>query len=183
MSDKVWFTADTHFGHENIIRYCNRPFADASEMDNELIQNWNGRVGHEDVIYHLGDVTLQEIGFCANILRRLNGKIRIIPGSHDWRWLEGFCDVKIQGASGHVVEVLPPLVSLEFDRDDKYPLVIVLCHYAMRVWDRSHYGSWHLYGHSHGNLMPIGKSYDVGIDPNEFVPLNLEELSLIMEGI
>lgn len=180
----TWFTADSHFGHENIIRYCNRPFANASEMDAELIQGWNARVGPDDTVYHLGDFTLNEIGFCASILRRLNGKIKILPGSHDWRWLEGFSETIIYSASGHVVEVTSPLLSLEFDHDGKYPLVIVLCHYALRVWDRSHYGSWHLYGHSHGNLIGIGKSFDVGVDAmTDFVPINMDEVQLIMEGL
>lgn len=51
----VWFTADTHFGHANIIRYCKRPFASAAEMDEVLLRHINERVGVEDVLYHLGD--------------------------------------------------------------------------------------------------------------------------------
>ena len=57
-----------------------------------------------------------------------------------------------------------------------YPQVIVLCHYALRVWDRAHYGSWHLYGHSHGQLPSLGLSLDVGVDCHGYRPLNLVEV-------
>jgi calcineurin-like phosphoesterase family protein len=56
----------------------------------------------------------------------------------------------------------------------EYPQVVVLCHYSMQVWDRSHYGSWHLFDHSHGTLKGIGLSFDVGTDCTEFAPIPLE---------
>ena len=52
----------------------------------------------------------------------------------------------------------------------------------MRVWPRSHYNSWMLYGHSHGMLDPIGKQHDVGVDNNEFYPVSLEQIREIMMG-
>ncbi|KKL16922.1 hypothetical protein LCGC14_2490690, partial [marine sediment metagenome] len=58
---------------------------------------------------------------------------------------------------------------------------IVVCHYAMRRWERSHYGSWQLYGHSHGRLEPIGLQHDVGVDNNNFYPVSLIELVEIMK--
>jgi calcineurin-like phosphoesterase family protein len=51
----------------------------------------------------------------------------------------------------------------------------------MRVWPRSHYNSWHLFGHSHGKLEPVGKSWDVGVDKNNFIPLSLTQIEKIME--
>lgn len=85
MTDK-WFISDTHFFHENIIRFCSRPFKDAESMNESMIEEWNKLVKPQDKVYHLGDVGL---GFggndnkLANLLRRLNGHKRLIVGNHD----------------------------------------------------------------------------------------------------
>lgn len=52
----IYFTADTHFGHENVIRFCDRPFSSANEMDEAMIANWNARVKGDDTVYVLGDM-------------------------------------------------------------------------------------------------------------------------------
>jgi calcineurin-like phosphoesterase family protein len=181
LNPRIWFTADHHFGHANIIQYCYRPFRNVKEMDASLIGNWNSVVGVDDVVYHLGDFTLGDIRRAAGYLRKLNGQIKLVPGSHDWRWLAEFTP-SVTSQPGHPVEILPPLVSLEFPElgDGEHPQVIVLCHYAMRVWDRSHHGSWHLFGHSHGSLPGQGKSFDVGVDCTDFTPIDLTH---VMERI
>lgn len=175
---QIWFTADHHFGHTNIIRYCARPFGSVGEMDTALIRNWNEFVGAEDVVYHLGDFTLGDVGRLIAMVVNLNGRIHLLPGSHDGRWLKDF-HPEIPSRSGHFVKLLPPLVSLEFPERStgRYPLVVVLCHYAMRVWDRAHYGAWHLYGHSHGRLPPQGRSLDVGVDCHNFYPINIDAIA------
>lgn len=180
---RTWFTADHHFAHENIIRFCDRPFKTVMEMDGLLIWNWNKVVGDDDTVYHLGDFTLGDIHCAIDCFMELSGRLKIVPGSHDGRWLAGMVD-GLTTYSGHPVEILPPLVSLEFPElgDGKHPQVIVLCHYAMRVWDRSHYGAWHLYGHSHGKLPGHGKSFDVGVDCTDFTPISLEQVVERMSG-
>jgi calcineurin-like phosphoesterase family protein len=60
------------------------------------------------------------------------------------------------------------------------PQVIALCHYSMQVWELSNYGSWHLFGHTHGKLKGIGMSFDVGVDCTEFAPLSLEQVAAKM---
>jgi len=64
--------------------------------------------------------------------------------------------------------------------DSQHPQVIVLCHYAMRAWDRSHYGSWHLYGHSHGTLPGYGLSFEVAVDCWDFRPVGLDVMAARM---
>ena len=74
-NDRIFFTADTHFGHKNIIRYCQRPFVDVDEMNEILITNWNNVVGKEDIIFHLGDFAMGGSSEWAKLLQRLNGRI------------------------------------------------------------------------------------------------------------
>ena len=78
---KTFLISDTHFGHANIIEYCGRPFANADEMDEALVTNWNSVVSPEDKVYHLGDVTLSKSKL--PILERLNGHKTLIRGNHD----------------------------------------------------------------------------------------------------
>lgn len=77
---KVFFTADTHFGHANIIKYCNRPFMTVEEMNNEMIKRWNSVVEKDDIVYHLGDLAF--LKYC-DITNKLNGSIFLIRGNHD----------------------------------------------------------------------------------------------------
>lgn len=154
-----FFTADEHYGHENIIKYCDRPFSSVEEMDEELIKRHNETVGPGDVVVHGGDFTLKKSPEAEAYVERLNGQHIFIRGSHDY-WL------KSKG---------PEIWEKTIDRQH-----VVVCHYAMRVWPRSHYNSWQLFGHSHGNLEPVGKQWDIGVDVNDFRPLSIEQLKEIM---
>lgn len=78
----IFVISDTHFGHSNIIKYCNRPFKDANEMDETLIENWNKTVKTTDIVYHLGDVYMGHKE-PSKILKNLNGHKRLILGNHD----------------------------------------------------------------------------------------------------
>ena len=162
----IWFTADQHYAHSNIVKYCDRPFVDVQEMNYELIRRHNEIVKPSDTIYMIGDVTLNGIETFEDYMNQLNGLIYVLPGSHDHRWLKDF-DSKLGLRN---VQLLPALYSLELDNR----LVVVLCHYALRVWDRSHYGAISLYGHSHGKLPPEGRQMDVGVDCHNFYPVSLD---------
>jgi len=81
----IWFTADHHFNHANIIKYCNRPFSSVDEMNNELVRRWNEVIKPDDTVYHLGDFTLEGVETFYKFFMQLNGKILIIPGGHDYR--------------------------------------------------------------------------------------------------
>lgn len=75
----IWVISDTHFGHENIIKYCKRPFSDASDMDEYMVSQWNDNVKNGDIVYHLGDVCFGDY----SIIKRLKGRKRLIVGNHD----------------------------------------------------------------------------------------------------
>ena len=154
----IWFTADEHYGHSNIIKYCNRPFENIQQMDEEIIKRHNEVVKKEDTVIHGGDFTLANKEIAGRYIARLNGKHIFIKGSHD-KWLNN-----------------APFI-YEKKIDENY---IVVCHYAMRTWPRSHYGSWQLYGHSHGQLKPIGLQYDIGVDNNNFYPVSLAQIREII---
>lgn len=167
----IWMTADLHLGHQAILRYCDRPFMTIGEMDMTLINNWNSVVEPGDTIYMIGDFVLGKSNVAARYFNKLYGKIKVIPGGHDYKWLR---DKKaFYSLSGKKVDILPPLFTLKTDvvEDSK---AAVLCHYSMRTWDRSHYGSVHFFGHSHGRLEGYGRSCDVGIDVWDYTPVSLK---------
>lgn len=176
--DKVWFTADNHFGHENIIEYCNRPFKTVEEMDTKLIDNWNDVVRSGDTVYHLGDFCLGNGNLADVYFNQLNGQIKILcnPWHHDTRWLGR----KYISADGAEVMYLLPLVSLKVKRPEVPSLYIMLCHYPLASWDRSHYGSLHLHGHCHGNLLSSSENLlvrtDVGVDVQDYYPVSLNSI-------
>lgn len=161
---KIYFTADTHFGHTNIIRYCKRPFSSVEEMNETLIERWNSKVTPHDIVYHLGDFTLEKIA--DKYLDKLNGTIRLIPGGHDY-WLKHI-DTKKYAKR---LEILPLYYTLKI-----LGLKIILCHYPMLSWDSSSYGSLHFHGHSHGNIPSLYPRLDVGTDCFDYYPVSLEDI-------
>jgi calcineurin-like phosphoesterase family protein len=163
----IWFTADHHFNHTNIITYCNRPFSSIEEMNEELILRWNGRVDTNDIVYHLGDFGFGKTEIIAN---RLNGMKYLIPGSHD--------RITPSLRLGDSLIVLPEIWAIKNERH-----LIIMCHYAMRTWEKSHYNSWHLFGHSHGKLPTFGKSFDIGVDTHNFYPYSFDEVKKIMDRL
>jgi calcineurin-like phosphoesterase family protein len=171
----TFFSSDTHFGHANVIRYCNRPFEDVRAMDESLIRNWNSVVQPGDTIYHLGD-----FGFYradeeyAKVLRRLNGNKVFIFGNHDKQIRKNISLQKMFSSCHPILETKVKLDDETFD--------LTLCHYAMRVWNKSHRGAIHLYGHSHGSLPddPNSLSMDVGVDCHNYTPVSFEEVMVRM---
>lgn len=82
----IYFIADTHFGHTNIIKYCNRPFEDSHEMGQHIIGNWNATVKDEDIVYHLGDFCFKyDRPRTTELVQQLNGHKILIMGNHDNR--------------------------------------------------------------------------------------------------
>jgi calcineurin-like phosphoesterase family protein len=162
----IWFTSDPHFGHEKVIKYSSRPFATVEEMDETLIQYWNSRVEKKDEVWCLGDFVFH--GSVEGYRARLNGRIHLVLGNHDRRRLS-LLDVRL----------------FESVQDVKYlrweGLRFWLSHYAHRTWPKSNRGSYHLYGHSHGDLAGNGRSMDVGVDCNDYHPISIEEVVKILD--
>lgn len=79
----IFFTSDLHFGHKNIIKFCNRPWDTTEEMDEALIANWNSVVGDNDIVFDLGDFAFATNRRWKDILERLNGRHYLILGNHE----------------------------------------------------------------------------------------------------
>ncbi len=183
MLENIWFTADQHLGHENIIEYCNRPFKTIDEMDKTLIDNHNEVVKPGDTVYHLSDFTLGDYKQVVGYFDQLNGHIKFLsnPWHHDKRWLEGLdkemkCNCfELDKTITESFELLPPMVVLEIDDmgASKYPLAITLCHYPLQVWDRKHYGAWMLHGHTHKENESGDFILNVGVDCMNYYPISL----------
>jgi len=175
---RIFFTADLHIGHRNIIKYCNRPFVDANEMDAELVRLWNAKVQPGDDVYIVGDVALKDPEYVASVLNKMNGNKHLIAGNHDkglrknkrfkacFNWIKEHYTVKVPDEDA-------PHQGLRH---------VFLFHYACRTWYGKGYGVWHIYGHSHGNLPDLENefSFDVGVDNHGFAPLSYEEVKAIM---
>jgi len=169
----IYFTSDTHFGHYNIIRHCNRPWT-PEEHDDALVERWNSVVTNKDTVYHLGDFAMFKAGrdegermkMYRSLKARLNGKVHLVLGNHDHMSQELY---------SCFTEVYPGLREIKIDGQK-----ITLCHYPMRSWNCSYHASWHLFGHVHGRLedAKTGMSFDVGVDVPEwdYKPVSYEQV-------
>ena len=167
----LYFTADLHFYHENIIRHANRPYYNIEKMNDDLIKRWNKIVSSQDEIYILGDFTMKGAKRATDILCQLKGIKHLVKGNHD-----GFVE------------------DSEFDRTlfasiQDYAEVIsgntrfVLFHYPILEWNGMYKGSILLHGHQHNhvdynynNLQNGIYRFDVGIDANNMTPVSAEDI-------
>lgn len=158
ISHNLFFTSDTHFGHKGILRFNpkTRPFSSTDEMDAHIIETWNSQVTPNDTVFHLGDFAFMNIEQIKSVIRQLNGKIFLVLGNHDQH-------IRHNAELQRMFRGVGDLAELRLANNQK----TVCCHYAMRVWNGSHYGSFMLYGHSHGNLPGIDRSMDVGWDTSD----------------
>src|SRR5690606_30214942 len=154
---------------KNILKYDNRPFKDLDHMADTIINNYNSVVSPNDNFYFLGDFCFNS-GHIEKYLERLNGNLFFIKGNHDRTK-----DIK-------KFEKYGTYLGQQYDLrvDNKH---LVLNHFALRVWNGSHRGSIHLYGHSHMSLehSPWGKSMDVCIIGNNYYPYELNDIIKIMD--
>lgn len=161
---ELFFTADTHFYHKNIIRYEHRPYASVPEMNEALIANWNKVVGPKDRVIHMGDFLFGGEKAAREILKRLNGRKSLIIGNHD--------DARLLQKIGDCFEWVKPYAYLKTNYGH-----FVLLHYPMLSWEGKSHGSIHLYGHVHSkepqNIQKGDLMYNVGCDVNGYAPVSV----------
>ena len=159
--NKIFFTADLHFGHTNILKHQpNRPFA-------------------QEVDYILGDLTFFKSEDARHLLEKLPGQKFLIQGNHDGsiRAYSNYFKTTAQILDLTVKPTACPFLSEN--------LMLTLCHYPMVTWNHKPYGSIMLHGHCHGKLDEHNRlsndlRFDVGIDGElakraggGFIPLEL----------
>lgn len=157
---RFWFTADTHFGHHNIIEYCRRPFKSLTHMDRELIRRWNSRVAPGDTVYHLGDFAFGKPQTHQEYLDQLNGSVIIIQGNHDRR--------------NNVRSLLESAVIRHGGWD------IWLSHEPKAVYKMNFCG----HVHNHWRIQHRGPHtiVNVGVDAWDYRPININEINKALGG-
>jgi calcineurin-like phosphoesterase family protein len=167
-----YISADLHLGHANLIKYGARDFKDCNEMDRVIIDNWNSVINRNTAVYILGDLVICNKRQAARYLKQLNGRKRLVIGNHD---------SVIKGELLKYFEWVKPYYESRTEDRTK----VVMCHYPFLTWNKSHYGSWMLHGHSHGSLTVLpGRRMDVGIDTHpEFRPYSFTEIQIKMQEL
>lgn len=177
--NRLWFTSDTHFNHTNIIKYCSRPFDNAFQMNEALVENWNAKVRPGDTVFHLGDFSMGARGpkQIDELINNLNGVKYLIRGNHE----------KDSQSKEHIRALWKDIYDIAeiFVPDEEITYKeqhIVMCHYPMIAWNASHRGSWQLFGHVHGGLSNKGiikhsaTQLDVGVDSHEYSPISYQQV-------
>lgn len=159
-----WYSADPHFGHDNIIKLCNRPFPSIAEMDAAILANYTSRIGPDDDFWIVGDLSFgrsaSKRGYLERLFARLPGRKHLVRGNHD-----NSAIAELPWASVHdIVEVK--------DGDRRF----VLCHYPMITWHGARRGALQLFGHVHGNWRGTRNSLNVGVDVWDFRPVRADDI-------
>ena len=179
----TFFSSDFHLNHANIAGKNTsnwprgyRDFNSLQEMNETIIANVNNTVGQEDTLYFLGDFCFGNMNLTPMWRRRIICENII--------WIKGNHDKQIEKYSS-VFTATADVAKIVVEKK-----TIFLSHYKHAIWDGSHKGYWHLYGHSHASAedWKIGKSMDVGIDNayrllGEYRPFSFEEIKRIMDNI
>ena len=130
--DKIFYIADTHFGHKNIISFDNRPFFDTKDMEDSIVENWNKVVDWGDRVYIIGDA-VWDVEEVIRIQERLNGYLYLVTGNHD-------------DTSRNCYEGIYKNYA-EIEDNGRH---VVLCHYPIMFYKNMTNPNWyHLYGHVH----------------------------------
>src|SRR3990167_1245715 len=159
----IFFTSDHHFFHKNVIKLSNRPYDSLIEMHKDYINKWNSVISDEDEVFHLGDIFFTEnMDLMHNTLAKLNGKKYLILGNHDRKPI------------GRRQEKFKEFLFIkDYHSITIENQIIILMHYPIEEWNHKNHGSWHLHGHSHGNLNHIiTNRLDVGVDVHNGFPLS-----------
>lgn len=193
----IFFSSDHHFGHFNIIGYCNRPFKNIDHMNESLVEYWNETVSPNDVVYYLGDLAMNQYK-AKQYITRCNGRKILISGNHDkcWKGQDKWIDF-YKNECGFI-EVFPrgvfPRAIIRWDNGiDFTGLHIRLSHLPYDAHDERYHEympvedgtgiDMLLHGHRHSTpdkAMTVAKNgiwcYDVGVDCNNYRPVSETEI-------
>ncbi|MBR1435431.1 MAG: metallophosphoesterase [Bacteroidales bacterium] len=181
--DLVYFTADTHFFDQRVLKYRPR-FCSIEEMNERLISNWNETVPENGIVFHLGDLMKGGLNDAMALLPLLNGKILLVKGNHDNQ--DVFRSKELKAISKLVLIGKQRRLTLERRRMD-------LNHYPFLCYAGQYNDVWQLFGHVHSGseggggfdaprlsyLLPF--QYDVGVDNNADRPISFRQLCAIMD--
>lgn len=181
--DKLFFTADNHFYHENIIKYCNRPFDDVEEMNEALIYNWNNTIKKDDDVIIGGDfIHSGNLQIVHALLDRLNGDKWLTFGNHDYQ-NKFERDEICKRFNYHCWDAMD--FSVEDDEVEDGYLKFHVSHFPCEYWTR---GAIHLHGHIHSG--PLSTSIekvnfkptrlDIGVDNHNYFPISYEQVKVII---
>ena len=152
----VFFTSDFHLFHKNVLKFDNRPFADVNEMHQVIEDRWNETVSDGDHVIYLGDLSFarrEERDEVEGMLWRLKGRIHFVMGNHD-KWE----DIKKLNRLESVQDYLEVRIAHMKESEthvglfEKGETLFTCMHYPIYSWNKSHRGSYHVHGHTHGNL-------------------------------
>lgn len=168
----IYFTADHHFGHKNIIKHCSRPFQTLAEMDEALIANWNAVVKKNDTVYIMGDLFFRNVTSADEYLQRLKGKKHLLIGNHDKDWMKKTDLPRYFESVERMTEI------------NDGARKITLCHYPMMTWNHISKGSYMIHGHIHNNtdadyfslIRNMPNLLNAGVDVNNYRPVGFNEL-------
>lgn len=170
---RKFYTSDLHLGHHGILKHCapTRPFASVEAMDAAIVSRINDRVGKSDILYVVGDFAISSDGeYVRHLFNQIHAPKILVLGNHD---------LDNKGRLSKTIRDLPweqpPTHAVETTDEGCH---VYLHHYGCRVWPRHRRGSYHLFGHSHGDLPPLGRSRDIGIDcpDTAFAPMTFREI-------
>ncbi len=170
-ANDVFFTADLHLGHYAVAGH--RGYEDKLKMNEDIIENWNNAVNRNSVVFVLGDISFCNSLDTVQLLLQLNGTMHLIRGNHDKSLSNDVLGLFQSDNQQLEIDVLHP--------EGKQR--VYMSHYAHRVWNRHHFGAFHLFGHSHGSLKGSGKSMDVGLDTNNLTPWTFEAIKAKLDPI
>lgn len=181
--NKLWFTADNHFYHENIISYCERPYSNASHMNSDMIMRWNRCVKENDDVIIAGDfIHSGNIENIKYILNSLNGNKWLVYGNHCYQ--NKFERPVIQALfNGRCYDSMDFNVK-DSDIEDGF-VKFHINHYPCEAWTR---GAIHLHGHIHSGpkqkgveiLIKKSMRYDIGVDNNNFAPISYKDVMTVI---
>lgn len=166
-----YYISDMHLGHENVLRFDERPYETVEEMDEILITNWNMRVREEDHVYILGDFCYKSKNMPEGYLKKMNGHKHLIVGNHDGAIMK-------RPEAQECFESIDTILRINDNGRG-----VVLCHYPIADWVGRYHGSIHLYGHIHGHdyecmkfLQSRGPAYNTAACINNYQPCKLDEI-------